>query len=159
MERVPAAILLIAAIVSLQIGSAIAVTLFPSFGPVGAMFLRMAFGGLILVGFYRTALLGAARKKPVGVIVLSLIMTAQTACFCETLDRIPLGLAVAIEGGVGLALVMSVAALAVWSGAKRSGVFLATAQSLTVPFRPVPSFLIQPPLRSSNFTPRTPSQI
>ena len=57
------------------------------------MFLRIAFGGLILVDFYRTALLGAARKKPVGVIVLCLIMTAQTACFYEALDRIPLGLA------------------------------------------------------------------
>ena len=42
-------------------------------------------------------------------IVLGLIMTAQTACFYEALDRIPLGLAVAIEfmGPLALALVTS----------------------------------------------------
>ncbi len=109
LERIPAPALLIGAIISLQVGSAFAITLFPHFGPAGTMFLRMAFGALLLVGIYRAALLGAARKQPMGVVILGLTMTVQSACFYEALDRIPLGLAVAIEflGPLGLALVTS----------------------------------------------------
>jgi hypothetical protein len=41
----------------------------------------MAFGALLLVGIYRAALLGAARKQPMGVVILGLTMTVQSACF------------------------------------------------------------------------------
>lgn len=92
LERIPALALLIGAIISLQVGPAFAITLLPYFGLAGTMLLRMAFSTLVLAGIYRAALLGAARKQPLSVVVLGLTMTVQSVCFYEALDRIPLGL-------------------------------------------------------------------
>jgi len=94
LERIPGPVL---AILSLQAGSAIAITLFPVFGPLGTMFLRMAFGALILIAIYRSDLGAALRQSPLAVLILGAIMTFQSAAFYKALDRIPLGIAVAIE--------------------------------------------------------------
>lgn len=48
LDRIPPAILVVLAVVSIQLGSALAVTLFPLYGPLGILFLRMAIGGVCL---------------------------------------------------------------------------------------------------------------
>lgn len=109
LERVPPTLLLLLAIVSIQFGSALAITLFPIYGPLGMLFLRQALGGAMLCILYRTSLARAFRQAPLGIVLLGVTMTVQSGVHYEALFRIPLGIAVSIEflGPLGLALATS----------------------------------------------------
>ena len=109
LERVPPTLLLLLAIVSIQFGSALAITLFPVYGPLGMLFLRQALGGAMLCILYRTSLARAFRQAPLGIVLLGVTMTVQSGVHYEALSRIPLGIAVSIEflGPLGLALATS----------------------------------------------------
>jgi len=109
LERVPPTLLLLLAIVSIQFGSALAITLFPVYGPLGMLFLRQAIGGAMLCILYRAALVRAFRQAPLGIVLLGLTMSVQSGVHYESLARIPLGIAVSIEflGPLGLALATS----------------------------------------------------
>jgi inner membrane transporter RhtA len=102
-------LLLLLAVLSIQIGSALAILLFPVYGPLGMLFLRMTIGGLLLCTLYRSSLRAAFRQAPVGILGLGLIMAAQSGSFFEALARIPLGVTVAIEfiGPLSVALIAS----------------------------------------------------
>lgn len=102
-------ILVVLAVISIQLGSALAITMFPLYGPLGVLFLRMAIGGFCLCILYRSALAGALRQAPVGILLLGVTMTVQSALYYEALNRIPLGITVSIEflGPLGVALVTS----------------------------------------------------
>ncbi len=109
LERVPPTLLLLLAIVSIQLGSALAITLFPVYGPLGILFLRQAIGGVVLCIVYRPALAQAFRQAPLGIFLLGLTMSVQSGVHYEALSRIPLGIAVSIEfmGPLGVALATS----------------------------------------------------
>jgi inner membrane transporter RhtA len=109
LERVPPTLLLLLSILSIQLGSALAITLFPLYGPLGILFLRQAIGGVVLCVLYRAALARAFRQAPLGIAVLGLTMTVQSGVHYEALSRIHLGIAVSIEflGPLGVALVTS----------------------------------------------------
>jgi inner membrane transporter RhtA len=109
LERVPPTLLLLLAIVSIQFGSALAITLFPIYGPLGMLFLRQAIGGVALCVLYRSALARAFRQAPLGIVLLGLTMSVQSGVHYEALSRIPLGIAVSIEflGPLGVALATS----------------------------------------------------
>ena len=109
LERLPASLLVLLAVLSINIGSALAVSLFPQFGTAGMLFLRMALGGAILMLAYRHQLLPAWRRSRATILLLGLAITLQSGAFYESLARIPLGLAVAIEflGPLALALATS----------------------------------------------------
>ena len=109
LEQIPATILVLTAVVSINLGSALAIILFPTYGTLGMLFLRMAIGGLILCLAYRTQLLPAIRQAPGGIVLLGITITLQSAAFYESLARIPLGVAVAIEflGPLAVALATS----------------------------------------------------
>jgi inner membrane transporter RhtA len=109
LERVPPTLLLLLAIVSIQLGSALAITLFPVYGPLGTLFLRQAIGGVALCLLYGTMLAAAFRQAPLGIVLLGLTMTVQSGVHYEALSRIPLGIAVSIEflGPLGVALATS----------------------------------------------------
>ena len=109
LERVPPTLLLLLSILSIQLGSALAITLFPLYGPLGILFLRQAIGGVVLCVLYRAALARAFRQAPLGIVLLGLTMSVQSGVHYESLDRIPLGIAVSIEflGPLGVALVTS----------------------------------------------------
>ncbi len=109
LERVPPTAMVLSAIVSIQLGSALAISLFPVFGPLGILFLRMAVGGVFLCLLFRSALLRAVRQAPLGILALGLAMAVQSAMFYEALARIPLGITVSIEfiGPLGVALATS----------------------------------------------------
>jgi len=106
LARVPPQLLLTAAAVSLQGGAALATTLFPSMGAPGVLALRMGFGALCLV------LLGRAwRAVPSGralrlVVAFGLVLGTMNLLFYLALERIPLGVTVALEllGPLGVAV-------------------------------------------------------
>lgn len=109
MERVPTPVLLLGAIVSLQVGAVLAIGLFPVFGTTGVLFLRLALGSLLLCVLYRGELRAGWRQAPWGITLLGVLMAAMSMVFYESLLRLPLGIAVAIEflGPLGVALAAS----------------------------------------------------
>lgn len=109
LERVPASALLFGAIVSFQLGSALAIGLFPLFGATGVLFLRMALASLLLCALYRGQLRDGWRQSPRGIALLGLMMATMSLLFYEALARLPLGITVAIEflGPFGVAIASS----------------------------------------------------
>ena len=109
MERIPATLLVILAVISINLGSALAISLFPVYGTVGMLFLRMMIGGIFLSVIYRKMLVKAAKQAPLGILLLGVVITLQSGAFYESLARIPLGIAVSIEflGPLGVALATS----------------------------------------------------
>lgn len=108
-ERIPPTPLLLLSILSIQFGSALAITLFPIYGPLGMLFLRQGIGGIALCFLYRAALAPAFRRAPLGIVLLGITMSVQSGVHYEALSRIPLGIAVSIEflGPLGVALATS----------------------------------------------------
>jgi inner membrane transporter RhtA len=104
-----AALLVLASIVSVQSGAALATGLFDSIGPAGAVFLRASFGALALA-----MLLALTRGGPLrmwewphrDVILLGVAVAAVNLFFYAALDRLPLGITVTLEfvGPLGVAL-------------------------------------------------------
>lgn len=89
--------LVLAGIVSTQFGATLGATLFDDVGPAGASFLRVAFAALVLAIVVRPRL----RSYPPDALRLAalfgLALGVMNLTFYEALDRIPLGVAVAIE--------------------------------------------------------------
>lgn len=93
----PAPALVLAAAVSVQIGAAIAVRIFPQAGPVGAVWLRLAFSALLMVLVARPALRSAERHALGAAVAFGLVLAAMNTTFYLAIDRIPLGVAVTVE--------------------------------------------------------------
>ena len=109
MAAVPPPGLLLVSIVSIQLGAAIAVHLFETLGPIGTVFLRLAFSAVLLLVSARRRI-GASARRHVGLLVLfGCVIGAMNMCFYGAIARIPLGIAVAIEfvGPLGVAVLMS----------------------------------------------------
>jgi inner membrane transporter RhtA len=106
LTRVPSPGLVIGAIASMQFGAALAATLFSQLGPGGTVFLRLGFACLVLLAVSRPRLRGHSRRELLLVGVFGLVLGAMNLSFYEALDRIPLGIAVAIElvGPLGVAV-------------------------------------------------------
>ncbi len=95
---VPRALLLLfAAISSVQFGAALARTLFDEAGPAGTVFLRVAFAAAILALLWRPTLRGHSRSEWRLVGAFGLALAGMNFFFYESIDRIPLGLAVTFE--------------------------------------------------------------
>ena len=92
-ERPVAVGLVLAAAGSLQVGAAFAVTLFDDLGPAGAAFLRLAFAAVVLWAIWRPRLDGDLRLAAAFGVALGLMNWS----IYESIDRIPLGVAVTIE--------------------------------------------------------------
>ncbi len=97
LARLPSAALVLGAIASVQLGAAVATTLFSEIGPAGTVFERLAFGSLILVAIWRPRIRGRDRSELLQAGVFGLVLAAMNLSFYESLDRIPLGIAVALE--------------------------------------------------------------
>lgn len=93
---------------SVQLGAALSQPLFGRLGPAGVVMLRLAFAAFVLVALVRPSLRGPRRALLVPV-ALGITSGLMTLAFYEAIDRIPLGIAVAIEftGPLGVALVAS----------------------------------------------------
>ena len=97
LARAPSGALVLGAIASVQIGSAIATKLFGQVGPSGAVLLRLLFASIVLLGVWRPRLHGRARRELGLAAVFGVVLALMNLSFYAAIDRIPLGIAVTIE--------------------------------------------------------------
>jgi inner membrane transporter RhtA len=109
LQRVPPAGLLLVGMITVQIGAALAKSLFGALGPAGVVFLRVGFASLVLLALWRPWRAVArryARADFVAVIAFGLVLAAMNFTFYASIARIPLGVAVTVEfiGPLGVAV-------------------------------------------------------
>jgi inner membrane transporter RhtA len=95
--RAPSAGLVLGAIASVQFGSSLAATLFQRLGPAGTVSLRLVSGAIVLLALWRPRLRGRTRQELALAAAFGLVLAGMNLSFYEALQRIPLGIAVAIE--------------------------------------------------------------
>jgi inner membrane transporter RhtA len=86
-----------AAVISVQCGSALATTLFAETGAGGAAFLRLAFGALVLLAVWKPWKQHHNRAGWRAALLFGLCTAALNYSFYLAIDRIPLGVAVTLE--------------------------------------------------------------
>ena len=129
LERVPSGALVLGSILSVQFGAALAATLFASVGAAGAASLRVVLGTVILLAVWRPTLRGHSRRDLGLIATFGLVLGAMNLSFYEAVNRIPLGIAVALEllGPLTVALAGSRRRLdLVWIGLAVLGIVLLT---------------------------------
>ncbi|MEP7114678.1 MAG: EamA family transporter [Ilumatobacteraceae bacterium] len=106
MNRIP---LVGASIVSVQLGAAIASSLFERVGAPGTVLLRQGLAAVVLLAIARPRIAGRSRRDWQVVCAFGLVLAAMNVCFYEAVERLPLGIAVTIElfGPLGLAASLS----------------------------------------------------
>jgi inner membrane transporter RhtA len=125
---VPAPAQVLAGMISVQIGAALAKQLFPVIGSTGSVALRLVFAALILLAMWRPSLQMSRRAWAV-VAAYGVILGLMNLTFYLALDRIPLGVAVTIEflGPLAVALAGSRRWLdGLWALLAAGGVVLVT---------------------------------
>ena len=130
-SAVPPPGLLLISIVSIQLGAAVAVNLFPALGSVGTAFLRLAFAALLLTAATRRTIAWSARGHAGALLLYGTILALMNLSFYGAIARIPLGIAVAVEflGPLGLAAATSRRALDfAWIGLAILGIALLTPE-------------------------------
>jgi inner membrane transporter RhtA len=128
-DRVPAWLLAMLAILSVQLGAALSTDLFDAVGPAGTVFLRMTAGAVILVALRRPRLRGRTRRELLYAVGLGATTGAMTVLFLEAVARVPLGTVVAIEflGPLGVAVIGTRSLLRLaWPALGLAGVLLLT---------------------------------
>lgn len=130
--RLPAPLLAVVAIISVQFGNAVAGSFFDQTGPMGAAALRLAWGALIIVAIVRPRVRRWPRSTWLGVAVLGVALAGMNSLIYLSIDRIPIGIAVTVElfGPLAIALV-SVRRLAdlLWALLAVAGVLLLGLQA------------------------------
>lgn len=101
--------LVLLAIASVQIGSALAKSLFQVLDPSTVVFLRMSLGTLILWALWRPQWRQETRQNWPVLLGFGLSLAVMNFLFYQAISRIPLGIAVALEfmGPLGLAVIKS----------------------------------------------------
>jgi inner membrane transporter RhtA len=97
LARAPSGGLVVAAIASVQFGSALAATLFARVGPGGAVALRLLSATIVLLAVWRPRLQRRARRELLLAGVFGIVLAGMNLSFYNAIDRIPLGIAVTIE--------------------------------------------------------------
>ena len=108
-DRLPAWLLAVAAIVTVQCGAALATNQFAQIGPAGTAWLRLTFGALIFLAIARPTLSDYSQRDLQFAVALGIVSGLMTVAFLSALNRIPLGTTVAIEflGPLGVAVARS----------------------------------------------------
>jgi inner membrane transporter RhtA len=123
----PSPALVVLAVVSTQLSAAIAKHLFAHIGPLGTVWFRVGFSALMLVAIFRPRVRGHSARDLVLAAVFGLSLAFMNLFFYESIDRIPLGIAVTIEfvGPLGVAVLGSRRALDVlWIVLAGTGIVL-----------------------------------
>jgi inner membrane transporter RhtA len=87
----------VAAMLSVQLGSALSVDLISTVGPAGTAWLRLTAGAVIFVVLTPPPLRSVGRRDVPLLLALGITTGLVTVTFLAAIDRIPLGTAVAIE--------------------------------------------------------------
>lgn len=113
-RSVPAPILVLGGILSVQLGAGVAKgQLFDVLSPSTVVFYRLATSAVVLLLFSRStvsrALRGAGRRDLAVIVAFGVVLATMNLAFYESISRIPLGIAVTIEflGPLGVAVAMS----------------------------------------------------
>jgi inner membrane transporter RhtA len=93
---VPPWLLVVCAVTIVQMGAAVAEGLFETIGFASVVFLRCFIGGLIFLGLVRPRVLGYSRRVYLLIAIYGITIAANMLTFYAAIDRIPLGIAVAI---------------------------------------------------------------
>nr|WP_309408513.1 EamA family transporter [Glutamicibacter sp. PS] len=96
-QTVPPWSLAIAAMLLIQISNALSVTVIDQVGPAGTAWLRMCFGGLLLLLIVRPNFRSIRARDIPALLTLGLVTGFMTTFFLAAVERIPLGTAVAVE--------------------------------------------------------------
>lgn len=97
-RRVPAPwALAVAAMLSVQLGSALSIDLIATVGAAGTAWLRLLFGALVFLAIVRPPLRSVRPADLPVLVALGIITGLQTITFLAAIERIPLGTSVAIE--------------------------------------------------------------
>src|SRR5581483_2832236 len=96
-RRASAVALVLGAACSVQVGAAVAKSLFPELGPTGVVFLRLVFGSAALWAISRPEIRGRERADLRLVAALGVVLVSMNVSFYEALSRAPLGIAVTVE--------------------------------------------------------------
>ena len=123
----PAPLLVVGAAFSVQGGAALATSAFDAAGPLGFVWLRVAFATLLLAALSARSF-HRLRSLPIGLVLATGASVAlMNACFYQAIDRIPLGSAVTAEflGPLAVAVAGSRRVVDfVWIGLAGAGVAL-----------------------------------
>jgi inner membrane transporter RhtA len=125
--RVPPVVLVLGAISCVQVGSALAKTLFDEIGPGGTVFVRVLFAAVVLVLVWRPRVSDRSRGDLLLAVVFGVTLAAMNIAFYSALDRIPLGITVTLEfvGPLGVAVFGSRGPLdLLWVGLAAAGILL-----------------------------------
>ncbi|MFN8149476.1 MAG: hypothetical protein U0R76_18645, partial [Candidatus Nanopelagicales bacterium] len=128
-DRVPAWSLAVGSMLSVQVGAALSVRLFPEVGIAGTAWLRLSFGAIIFLLWARPALRSFTLRELRTPILLGVVTGLMTIAFLGAISRLPLGTAVAIEflGPLTVAAVRAHSrAVLVWPFVALLGVLLLT---------------------------------
>jgi inner membrane transporter RhtA len=126
-KRVVPPVLVLFSILSVQLGAALAKSLFPAIGSGGTVFLRVGLAALVLLLVWRPHLRAYTRANYALVALFGLTIAAVNAAFYAAIARIPLGIAVTLEfvGPLGVAFVASRRRSdLLWAGLAAGGVLL-----------------------------------
>lgn len=82
---------------SVQFGAAFSRPAMQELGPFGTTWLRLCWAAIVLMIVVRPPLLSFSRRQWATAAALGAVMAMMTLCFFAAIERIPLGLAVAIE--------------------------------------------------------------
>nr|WP_279672353.1 EamA family transporter [Flexivirga meconopsidis] len=106
---VPAPLLVLGGVVSVQFGGALAATLLPLVGVTGSVALRLVLGAVVLLAWARPSFRGRSRTDWLTVGAYAAVLGAMNLCFYGALSRLPIGVAVTIEfvGPLVLSAVLS----------------------------------------------------
>src|SRR5437588_8399262 len=134
--RVPAPLLALGAIASVQVGAAVAKHVFAALGPTGTVFLRVGFGACILLAIARPRRPRFDARQWRAIVLFGLVVAGMNLCFYQAIARIPLGAAVTIEflGPLGVAIAGSRKRLDfAWAAMAAAGVAMLTFSGGSVP--------------------------
>jgi len=108
-RRFPAPLLVLAAVVSVQFGGALAATLIPQVGVFGSVTLRLTIASAVMLLAIRPRLRGRSARDWLVVAAFGGVLALMNLCFYGALARIPIGVAVTVEfiGPLVLATVLS----------------------------------------------------
>lgn len=128
-RAIPPWTLAVAAMLSVQLGSALSVGLIDDVGPAGTAWLRLTAGAVIFLIIARPPLRSITRSDVLPLLGLGVATGIMTIAFLAAIERIPLGTAVAIEflGPLTVAAVHARRAVAlIWPVVAFTGVMLLT---------------------------------
>jgi inner membrane transporter RhtA len=96
-QRFKAILLVLGAATSVQAGASVAKSLFPTLGPPGVVWLRLLFGSIALWVVARPQLRSRPWHELRLIAALGIVLVTMNVSFYESIDRLPLGIAVTVE--------------------------------------------------------------